>query len=403
MGLFDFLRGSSEAQAPDLLARSESSSGNVDRILSDIVAQRRSGFGMAQARTIPAIARAYDIITSLAMSYQPLAYRGGVAMPSQPRIVTNPLAYGDRTEFIEQTLLSALDEGDWFWRLHGVQDDPSRSVIVLPPTEVDVQWARRLYTRQYAWAGIPLAEGRDIIHGSVRRRAGDLRGVGLRSFLDMLYPVWEAEQFAASFFTSGGIPEVVLKHASELSGDEAADLKRKWVESRTGAEPAVLSGGLDATFPAVDPQRAQLQEARSFGSTVAAILLGIPGAMLHVSTSGATITYTNPAGAVEEVTKATIAPRWLVPVERAWSRLLPATQSVRFDLTDMQRADIAGRFSLYQQAIGTVDPRTGEPLMTVAEARAYEGWTATSTEAGHQFDAVDEPSEPRIPVEVPVG
>jgi phage portal protein BeeE len=161
----------------------------------------------------------------------------------------------------------------------------------------------------------------------------------------------------------------------------------------------VLGGGLDVTFPGVDPQRAQLQEARSFGATVAAILLGIPGAMLHVSTSGATITYTNPAGAVEEVTKATIAPRWLVPIERAWSRLLPSTQSVRFDLADMQRADIAGRFALYKSAIETVDPRTGEPLMTVAEARAYEGWGPTETEAGHQFDPVGEAPTPAIPAE----
>lgn len=396
MGVLDWLRGT-DTQARDLVVRSESTT-NVDSILADIIARRRSGFGLEQARTIPAIARAYDIITSLSMSYQPIAYRGRIAMPSQPRIVTNPLAYGDRTEFVEQTLLSMLDEGDAFWRIHGVEDDPSRSAIVLPPTEMVVQWARRPYTRQYAWNGRALADGGELIHVSIRRRAGELRGVGLRSFLDALYPVWEAEEFAASFFTSGGIPEVVLKTAAQLTNDEAKDLKKKWVESRTGTEPAVLSGGLDVSFPAVDPQRAQLQEARSFGSTVAAILLGIPAALLHVQTSGATITYTNPAGAVEEVTKATIAPRWLVPIERAWSRLLPSTQAVRFDLADMQRADIKARFDLYKLGVETVDA-DGVPLMTSTEARAYEGWTPAGTEAGHQFEAVDEPSTPPIPAE----
>lgn len=394
MGLLDLLRRPDPA--PQM--RRSQSSGRVERALADIVERRRAGFGIEQARTIPAIARAYDIITSLAMSYQPIAYRDRTAMPSQPRVVTHPMAYGDRAEFVEQTLLSMLDEGDAFWRIHGALNDPSRSAIVLPPEEVGVRWARRPYTRQYDWAGIPLADA-EVAHVAVRRRAGELRGRGLRACLDMLYPVWEAEEFAASFFTSGGVPEVVIKAAYELDEDEAADLKRAWVERRSGAEPAVFGAGIDASFPAVDPQRAQLQEARSYGATVAATLLGIPGAMLHVTSSGATITYTNPAGAVEEVTKATIAPRWLVPIERAWSRLLPSTQSVRFDLADMQRADIRARFDLYRQAAETRDAITGEPLMRVAEARAYEGWGPSETESGHQFEPVGEPPEPRIPTE----
>ena len=85
------------------------------------------------------------------MSYQPIAYRGRVAMSVQPRVVTHPMAYGDRAEFVEQTLLSLLDEGDAYWRIHGVQDDPSRSAIVLPPTEVTVQWARRFEPVTKGW------------------------------------------------------------------------------------------------------------------------------------------------------------------------------------------------------------------------------------------------------------
>lgn len=398
MGLFDWLRGSTEAQAPGLVERSEPTS-RVETILARIVEERRSGFGIETARTIPAVARARDLLASTAASFLPLAYRDGQAMQSQPRIVTNPEAYGTRYAFIEQTMLSLIDYGCAPWRVYGRNEDPSRSAVVLPHPEVATEWARRPFTRTFRWNGKVLGDG-EIIHVDIGRAAGELHGHGpLSRSLDMLYPVWEAEEYAASFFTSGGVPEVVIKASYELDADEAADLKRAWVERRRGAEPAVFGAGLDADFPGIDPQRAQLQEARSFGATVAATIFGIPAALLHVQTSGATITYTNPAGAVEEMVKATLAPRYLAPIETAWSQLLASTQSVRFDLADMQRADIKARFDLYKLAIETKDV-DGVPLMTSPEARSFEGWgpaAGTADEAAHQFDPVEPAPEPSIP------
>jgi phage portal protein BeeE len=154
---------------------------------------------------------------------------------------------------------------------------------------------------------------------------------------------------------------------------------------------------VDLAFPGVDPQHAQLQEARSYGATVAATIFGIPASLLHVQTSGATITYTNPAGALEEVVKTTVAPRYLVPIERAWSRLVPSTQSVRFDLADMQRADIGARATIYQALI---------PLgvMVPEEARANEGWGPLpdgTPDSSHQFDPTPDDVPVAIPAEVP--
>lgn len=396
MGLLDIFRGT-EARTSALVERSEPTS-QVDVLLANIFERRRAGFGIEQARGIPAVNRALSLIASHAASFLPLAYRDGEAMSSQPRIVRNPQAYGSRYEFVEQTVLSLAEHGCAPWRVLGVNDDPSRSALVLPHAEVTVEWARKPWTRTFRWNGKVLSDS-ELIHVDIGRRAGDLHGRGpLTDSLDMLYPVWEAEQFAGSFFTSGGIPEVVLKVAAELDADEAADLKRKWIESVNGSLVRVASGGVEPMFPGVDPQRAQLQEARSFGATVAATIFGIPAALLHVQTSGATITYTNPAGAVEEMVKATIAPRYLAPIETAWSQLLASTQSVRFDLADMQRTDIKARFDLYKQAIETVDA-DGVPLMSTREARSFEGWGTPGSvdEAVHQFDPVEAAPEPAIP------
>lgn len=401
MGLLDGFRGAVPAMPVMLLRDGSGGDGDeptptqaIDALIADIVAKRRSGFGMEQARRLPAVQRAYQLV-SMAASFLPLAYRDGVVMARQPRYVTNPAAYDDRFEFVEQTAYSLLDHGCAYWRLYGAGDDPSRSAFVIPHEEVDAQWGMRPVTRTYRWQGRPLrtdGPNPELIHITIGRRAGELHGRGpLEQGLDALYPVWEAEEFAANFFTTGGLPLIVIKTASGLTDEEARALKRQWVESRQTPGPAIAGGGQDVDVPNVDPQRAQLQEARSFGATVAATLFGIPAALLHVQTSGATITYTNPAGAVEELVKSTIAPRYLAPIERAWSRLGPSTQTVRFDLADMQRADIAGRFALYAQAAGIRDEATGESLMTVREMRAYEGWGAADTEAGHQFDPVEAP------------
>lgn len=313
-------------------------------------------------------------------------------MANQPRLVSNPVAFGNRPQFIAQSVLSLVDHGCAPWRVYGRDADPSRSVVVLPHAEMGVEWARRPITRQYRWNGNVLGDD-DIIHiDDFDMAAGELHGQGaLSRSLDMLYPVWEAEQYASSFFVSGGLPDVVLKVKAELTGEEAEDLRNKWA-STLFPHIRVASGDAEPMFPNVNPQQAQLQEARAYGATVAATIFGIPAAMLYVQTSGATITYTNPAGAMEEFVKTTLAPRYLKPIEEAWSRLLPNPQSVRFDLADMQRADIKARFDLY--AIG-ID----KGLLTVEEARAYEGWgpVGSADEAVHQFDPVEAPPEPSIP------
>lgn len=401
MGFFDWIMGEQhgptvpvgfvERSAPESETR-------VNALLADIIEKRRAGFGIEDARTIPAIARGRRLLASTAASFQPMAYRDGVAMPSQPRIVTNPEAYGDRYSFVAQSMYSLIDYGCAPWRVFGRNEDPSRSAVVLPHGEMQVEWARRPITRSFKWNGNALGDD-ELIHIDIGRMAGELHGRGpLSQSLDMLYPVWEAEQFAANFFTSGGIPEVVLKASTDLTSEEAEDLKKLWIGA-VNTTIRVAGYGVEPEFPGVDPQRAQLQEARSYGATVGATILGIPAALLHVQTSGATITYTNPSGALEEMVKTTLVPEYLAPIETAWSRLVASTQSVRFGLADMQRADIKARFELYKIASEIKDP-DGTPLMVVREMRSYEGWGETGAidDAAHQFDPVEAAPTPSIPV-----
>lgn len=359
-----------------------------------LIAERSAAFTLADARRLPAVVRAKSLLMATAASFQPLAYRGGEAMPVQPRIVSRPDPFRPRWEFVSQTVDSLIEYGCAIWRLTG-SDDLGRptAAMVLNHDEVTIDWDERRFQPVYRWRSMPLPASQ-VRHIAIGRRAGELHGRGpLNEVLPYLGAIKAAEDYAREWFDAGGIPPVVLKSVSgQLTQTEATAAKSQWVTSREdgGATPVVFGKDWDIQFPPVNPQSGQMQEARSYGATVVATALGIPATLLHVQTSGATISYVNAAGALEELVKSTLAPQYLSPIEAAWTEMTPATQVVRFDLNDMQRADIAARFNLYAQAIAG-------GWMSVEEARASEGWGA-ATEAGHAFDPIPEQDPPRIEV-----
>jgi HK97 family phage portal protein len=348
-----------------------------------IIAEREGAFTMAEARKLDAVIRAKSLLTSVAASFLPLAYRDGMALDMQPRIVTKPDPFSTRYDFVAATVDSLIDEGCAFWRLvGGGEDGRPTGAYVIPHDEVIVTNPTRGLVPLYEWRGQPLRLDVDIKHITIGRKAGELHGRGpLREGLTSLATVKAAEDYARGWFNGGGIPPAVLKHlAGGLTPVEAALAKSKWVESRaTNAEPVVFGKDWDIVFPTTDPARSQMQEARSYGATVTARILGIPAAMLHVETSGATITYTNPAGAMEELTKTTVVPQYLAPIEAHWSELVAGRTSVRFDLNDMQRADLAARAAIYAAFVGM-------GAMDVSEVRAAEGWAPMQMDTAHAFD-----------------
>ena len=364
----------------------------VSDVITAAIASRQSAMSMTEALKLPAVQRGATLIASIGASFAPLAYGKGSPVLEQPRICRRPNPFKTRYDHLYETIWSLIEDGNAYWKVI----EGGRSAICLDPDDVNVTWDDRRFLGHYEWRGQRLKTG-EFIHIAINRRPGELEGRSpLSEGLDYLANVKAAEEYALGFFDSGGVPEVVLKAMSKLTASEASAIKSQWVNSRTSGtpEPAVLGEGMSAEFPAIDPQRAQMQEARAYGATIVARLLGIPAPLLHVETSGATITYQNAIAAVSELVKGTIVPMYLRPIEEAWSDLVPGTQSVRFDLAEMTRTDIAGRMDIYQKAISS-------GVMTAEEARAYEGWAAT-TEAGHQFDPIPLP-KPDTEVEVPVG
>ena len=100
-----------------------------------------------------------------------------------------------------------------------------------------------------------------------------------------------AEEFSARFFGNGSHLGGVLQTSDELTPDQANDARRSWREKVTGLakahEVAVLHKGLTYQSIGVNPEDAQLIEARNFTIEDVGRIYGVPSHMLN-NASGST-------------------------------------------------------------------------------------------------------------------
>jgi len=380
---------------------------SVEQQIAEAIAWRISTFTLEEALEMPAVIRAVELLCAIPSMFRPIAYRDGVALLDQPRLLTQPAPFGSRSQFYYQTIYSLLAMrsqhgrgGDAYWFVVDRDDDDlARSMIVLDPGEVRVEWDKAHFLPVYSWRGL---EGpdltRDLIHLTIGRPPGQLHGRSpLIMGLGALAVVNAAELYALGYFTTAGVPSAVIKGAGKGSPEEAQRLKAQWMAAHNteAPTPAVLFGGLDVEFPNVDAQKSQLQESRAYGATITARLLGIPAPLLHVETSGATIVYTNAGGALDDLVRATCTPSYLTPIEGYLSTLVPRTQTVRFDTNDLFRLDLAGRVKLYAEAIAA-------GVLNATEARRFEGWP-TDGEIQSAPAFAPTPALPTFRIEVPAN
>lgn len=374
----------------------------LNDVVAAAIADREASFTLGDALRLPPVIRATNLITSVAAQFPARLYRDNIPAPEQPQIVRRPTPFRTRNEFVSESVMALLTLGEAFW-LVGDYDGDGRPhfASVLPNREVTIEWDQRRILPIYKWRGEDIdaySTRPRLKHIAINRHPGELHGRGpINEALPYLAALQAAELYAAGWFTTGGIPSILLYMDKEdLTGKKSRELKAAWLEAHSTVQPtpAVLSGGVKAEFPGVNPSDMQLQEARDAGATIVARLVGIPPALMIVQTTGATIVYQNAAGAITELVKATIAPLYLNPIEQAWSDLVGSRAVVRFDYGELQRADVAARFSVYS---------TGIPLgiLDAQEARGLEGWPTDTPQVSAAYQPTPQPSEIPTSVAVP--
>jgi HK97 family phage portal protein len=358
MGILDWLLGA-DAAPPDPVARELAPPyPSVGAQIRAYVAARELGGDLV----LPAVERGVELLASAVAQLQLVAYRDGLPLAEQPRIVVRPDPWATSYAFMHQLTRSMVETGDGFAFLfdRDPETDRPRAAHVIPSDEVSSEWDAARFLPVHTWRGREMRLGVDLLHVPLAPRAGELRGRSpLVACRRALLAIEAAELYASGWFAAGGVPSGVLTSPATLDDGEADALLEAWLNAHGGPipTPAVLSGGATYQATGTDPERSQLTESREHGVATVARLLGIPAPLLLVSLQGSTLTYQNVTAVYGELIRATVAPLYLAPIEAAFSDLVPRNSSVRFSLGELQRLDYTARLQAYQlaQAIGILD------------------------------------------------
>jgi HK97 family phage portal protein len=329
--------------------------------------------GVGDYLGIPAVARGRDLIITTISQLEPVAWRDGYPLEDQPRILLRPAPEITRQEWIAQIVASLIDRGNCvLWQpLTGRNAAGQAEVsVVLPYDEVQVTWADDSHlARRYRWAERELLPGRDVVHIALDRRAGELEGRSpLLAIEDALARILAAELYAGDWFETGAVPSIVLKFDGVLTDTIADGIKAKWIENHRDHSPAVLPKGWDAKETGANPQSSQLLETRQWGVQEIARGLGIfPAELLLAEINGSSLTYQNIAEARGTFAALTLQPKYLAPIEEALSDLLPGTQAVRFNTSELERLGTAARYATYETGL-----RAG--FLETPQIDRWEGW-----------------------------
>lgn len=187
-----------------------------------------------------------------------------------------------------------------------------------------------------------------------------------------------ANNFAATYFGNGGSVGGILKTDKILTAQQKMDMAAAWRAKYGGKNTnstAVLDLGIDYKPIGSKPQESQLLEARQFQVEEIARIYGVP---LHLLYAMEKATHNN-----IEVMNATYVQHTLTTyIERIEAelnrKLLPDAENleIRFDMTALMRADMAGRADYYNRlfmiaAISPNEIRKSEGLPTYDGGDSY--------------------------------
>jgi len=336
-------------------------------------AVRSRELGLADYLSIPAVARARQLIVSLVAELEPLAYADGYELQAQPAVLRRPAPEITRQEWLGMLAGSLFDRGNAaLWHPASSRNSAGwpELAIVLPWDECNVTWSdSSRMARRVHWAGRDLVPGRDVTLVSIGRRAGELEGHSpLASIEDALARILAAELYAGDWFENGAVPSVTLKYDGVLTDLGAQAVKDRYVENHRDHSPAVLPKGWDLKETSGDPGSSQLLETRAYGALEVARGLGIfPAELLLAELGGSSLTYQNVADALMTFARVTLQPVYLAPIEEALSELVPSTQAVRMNTSELERLGTAARWNSY--AVGL-----GAGFITPEQIDRWEGW-----------------------------
>jgi HK97 family phage portal protein len=178
---------------------------------------------------------------------------------------------------------------------------------------------------------------------------------------------------AAAMYAREPIPSMVLKsNGAALPADRIRALLDAWGASRRNRGTAFLNADVSLETLGFDPEKLQLNQARSYVATELARALGIPAYYVD-SETGSSMTYSNATNQRQSLLDFSLIPVMTSIQERlSMPDFVPQSQEVKYDLSDYLRGSDLERANIYKTLNSIVDPQTGQPAITVDEIRQKE-------------------------------
>lgn len=292
--------------------------------------------------TVAAIYRARTMTVD-AMASIPLRTMSGEMVPA-------PNTSQSVQEFLAETMRSLIDHGDAYWHVL-----PSGYVHVLNPSDMNVTWTDTTRTtRKYVYRAQRMFPGVNLRVLSIDRGPEDLTGFGPMQSPRIRGLIAET-RYVQEYFENNGNPTGILEIPRTASKEEAEALQRQWLEARTIRAPAVLSGGMSWTQTAFSNQDSEWVAAHRESVGDAALLFGIPGAILGFNTPGSSLTYTSLGDLQEQWWRQTLQITYARRIQDNWSKV--AGEEVRFDPEEFFLASLGTRSNSARQLVdGGWDP-----------------------------------------------
>lgn len=387
------------SDAPAVQTRTITSLGGFEMAVNGgYAAQSSPTWAYRGVLAIPGVWRAANLIADTVAALPQKAYAdapGGLTKVVPSMLLDQPSYPHTRIETWSSMILDLVLNGNAF-AIIAARDDSGRPTAIIPIPACSVGVRRTaLGTIEYSYSGSAYDGGppggtygaNEVLHIRGPHQPGDLRGYGVIEMhlrtLNLADNLTEQSQDI-----SKGIPSGVLKSLNpDLTADEAADLKSKWLDSQRTRTVAVLNSSTEFEPLAWNPTDAQLLETRKFSLVEIALIFGIPPHFLAAENGSGT--YTNVQQEALSLVKYSLQ-GFISRIEQALTQLLPPGVRVKLSLDALLRADTLTRYQAHSLALtsGWITPN---------EVRALEDLPPLPEGGDKPYRQADTPPAPDNP------
>lgn len=320
--------------------------------------------GRREAMTVPAIARARNIIASTIGSLPLQTYAEGTeAEITNRQIIKQPDPALTRDNVLTWSVDDLIFYGICYWQIMATSIEDSRVTQArrIDPTRVTMR------TDQTAQTILGYSvDGNDVPNkgvGSLIVFWGPDEGLLARAGRTIKAAV-ELES-AALRMAQEPVPQMILRNEGmNLPADQKESLLRAFKNARATRSTAYVEGPISLDVVGFDSAQLQLVEARAYTASEIARAVGIPA--WYINAESATSTYSNVSAERRALIDFSLRP-YLTTIESRLSMddVTPRGQYVEFELDDFLRGNPTERVDVLIKLLDA-------GIISVDEARAFE-------------------------------